>query len=327
MQRRTLITRAAASAWALGLTCPAARAQAAFPQRALRIVVPFGAGGVADLTVRAVGAALADALAQPVIVDNRPGAGGVVAGETVARAEPDGHTLLLISNGTAVSASLFRSLPFNPRTDFAPISLLGTFEIALVVPDASPHRSLQELLAWARAKPQQLNIGTVNVGSTQHLAAALLCQEASLPAQVVPYNGTPALLQALRGGQVDLAVEILAPLKPQLAARTVRLLAVMGESRVAEHPQVPAVRELPGLGKLQVSSWNALAAPARTPAAVIDRLHREVIAVLAQRATVDRLAALGVQARASTPQQLSQWLDAEIRRWSGVIAAAGIARQ
>ncbi|MEY2734672.1 MAG: hypothetical protein RLZ58_81 [Pseudomonadota bacterium] len=321
--RRRLLLGAAAGA----LLPFAAQAQPAFPSRPLRIVVPFGAGGVADLTARAVAQPLGEALGQPVVIDNRPGAGGVVAGEMVARAEADGHTLLLMSNASAVSAGLFKSLPFNPRTDFAPVSLLGTFDIAIVVPESSPHRSLRDLLEFGRANPYKLNIGSINVGSTQHLAATLFCTQANLPAQVVPYNGTPAVLNALRGGQLDAAVEILGPLKPQIAARAVRLLAVMGEQRNADFAQVPAARELPGLSSFNVSSWNALAAPGRTPAAAIDRLQRDTARLLATPEMRAKLAGFNVKAQASTPAQLAQLLDSEIRRWSGVIESAGIPKQ
>ncbi len=309
---------------ALGLS--PARSQT-FPSKALRIVVPFGAGGIADLTARTVAQKLSENLGQAIVIDNRPGAGGVVAGEIVAKAEPDGHTLLLMSNGTAVSAGLFRTLPFNPRSDFAPISLLGLFDMAVVVPENSPHKTLSELIAFGRAHPGKLNIGTINVGSTQNLAAELLRTQANLIAQIVPYNGTPAVLNALRGGQIDLAVEILGPLKPQIAAKAVRLLGVMGEQRPQGMPEVPTLRELPGLSNFNVSSWNALAAPAKTPRAVVERLSGEVAKVLAQPEMVKRLAELGIQARASTPAQLGQLLDREITRWSEVIQKAGIVQQ
>jgi tripartite-type tricarboxylate transporter receptor subunit TctC len=304
-----------------------ARAQTTFPSKPLRIVVPFGAGGVADLTARAVAQQLSANLGQPVVIDNRPGAGGIVAAELVAKAEPDGHTLLLMSNGMAVSAGLFKSLPFNPRTDFAPVSLLGLFDIAIVVPESSPHKSLAELIGFGRANPGQLNIGTINIGSTQHLAAELLRTQANLIAQIIPYNGTPAVINALRGGQIDAAVEILGPLKPQINAKAVRLLGVMGANRPKDQAQVPVVRELPGLSNFNVASWNALAAPAKTPQAVVKRLNAEVVKVLADPAMVQRLAGFNVQAQASTPGQLAQLLDADIQRWADVIHRAGIPQQ
>jgi tripartite-type tricarboxylate transporter receptor subunit TctC len=323
LQRRTLIQFAALSAW------PAAHsgAQSTFPSKPLKIVVPFGAGGVADLTARAVAQKLSENLGQSVVIDNRPSAGGIVAGEAVARAEPDGHTLLLMSNGTAVSAGLFKSLPFNPRTDFAPVSLLGLFDMAVVVPESSPFKTLSELIAHGRANPGKLNIGTINIGSTQHLAAELLRSQANWVAQVVPYNGTPAVINALRGGQVDVAVEILGPMKPQINAKAVRLLGVMGEARPKDYPHTQTVRELSGLSNFNVSSWNALAAPAKTPKAVVERLSQEVAKILAQPEMVQRLAGFNVQAQSSTPAQLAQLLDSDIKRWSEVIAKAGLAPQ
>ena len=321
--RRHLLQSLALSAWpASGLL-----AQTAFPSKPLRIVVPFGAGGVADLTVRAVAQKLSDRLGQPVIVDNRPGAGGIVAGELVAKAAPDGHTLLLMSNGTAVSAGLFKSLPFNTRTDFAPISLLGLFDIAIVVPESSPYKTLAELVSFGRANPGKLNIGTINIGSTQHLAAELFRTQANLISQIIPYNGTPAVINALRGGQVDVVVEILGPLKPQINAKAVRLLGVMGAARPKDLPQVPVVRELPGLSSFNVSSWNALAAPGKTPKEVVDRLSAEVAQVLADPEMVQRLAGFNVEAKASSPAQLAQLLDNDIKRWGEVIQKAGIPQQ
>ncbi len=323
IQRRAWLQAAALSA----LPATASWAQSGFPGKPLKIVVPFGAGGVADLTARAVAQKLSENLGQPVLIDNRPGAGGIVAGELVAKADPDGHTLLLMSNGTAVSAGLFKSLPFNPRTDFAPVSLLGLFDMAVVVPDNSPFKTLSELVAFGRANPGKLNMGTINIGSTQNLAAELLRTQANLIAQIVPYNGTPAVINALLGGQVDVAVEILGPMKPQINAKAVRLLGVMGEQRPRDFPQTPTVRELPGLSNFNVSSWNALAAPGKTPKAVVDRLSQEVAKVLAQPEMVQRLAGFNVQAKASTPAQLAQLLDNDIRRWSEVISKAGLTPQ
>ncbi|MDM0114155.1 tripartite tricarboxylate transporter substrate binding protein [Variovorax sp. J22R133] len=326
MKRRPFLAGAAAAFAALaGL--PTRAFSADYPDKPIRLVVPFGAGGVADLTARTVGQALGQRLGQSVVVDNRPGAGGVVAGDMVAKAAPDGYTLLLVSNGTAVSEGLFKRLPFDSRKDFAPISLLGQFDLALVVPETSRFKTLQQLLDAARQQPGKLNIGTVNVGSTQNLSAELLKQAAKVDVQVVPFNGTPAVITALRGGQIDAAVEILSPLMPQIKAQSVRALAVLGDTRSPLLPQLPTAAEGAGLKGFSVTSWNGLAAPAKTPAAIVARLARETQQVLDSAAVKKQLADLNVQARASSPEQLATLLDTEIKRWSDVIARAGIPRQ
>lgn len=298
-----------------------------WPRKAIRIVVPFGAGGIADLTARAVGQKLGEQVGQSVVIENKPGAGGVSAGEVVARADPDGHTLLLMSNGTAVSAGLFSKLPFDAQKDFAPVSLIGTFDIAVLVPDNSRFKTLADLLAHAKANPGKLNLATVNVGSTQNLAAELFKGTAGIDAQVVPFNGTPAVITALRSGEVDAAVEILGPVKPQITAKALRALAVLGDKRPAGL-DIPTAAESGGaLAGLNIASWNALAAPAGTPRDVVLRINRELQAALGNADLRRRLAELNVDARSSTPEQLAGLLASEIRRWSDVIARAKIPRQ
>ena len=298
----------------------------AFPTKPIRIIVPFGAGGIADITARTVAQRMSETLGQQVLVDNRPSAGGIVASEAVAKAEPDGYTLLLMSNGTAVSAGLFKALPFDPVKDFATVSTLGFFDIALVTGTESRFKTLSELIAFARANPGKLNIGTINVGSTQNLAGELFKSSAGIDAQIVPFKGTPALITALRGGEIDIAVEILGPVMAQISAKAVRVLAVMGDKRFDGLPEVPTVREA-GIANFNVASWNALAAPARTPRDIIARLNKEVVAALNAPAVRQRLKELGVDARAGTPEQLNELLVSEIRRWSDVINRAKIEKQ
>lgn len=318
-RRRTLAALAAAVA------APWASAQARWPAKPIRIVVPFGAGGVADLTARAVGQKLGEQLGQSVVIDNRPGAGGVTAGSMVAQAEPDGYTLLLMSNGTAVSEGLFQKLPFDAEKDFAPISLLGTFDIALVVPENSRFKTLGDLLVEAKANPGKLNIATIAVGSTQNLAAELFKATAGIQAQIVPFNGTPAVVTALRSGEVDAGIEILAPIKGQISAKALRALATFGEKRPLGLPDVPTASESGGALKgLQVASWNALAAPAKTPREVIERLNQECQVALASADLKKKLADLNVDAKSSSPKQLGDLLSSEIKRWSGVIERAKI---
>lgn len=320
MKRRTLITGAAGAilpAWALAQS---------FPSKPIRIVVPFGPGGIADLTARVIAQRLGDNLRQSVVVENKPGAGGVVAGEMVAKAEPDGHVLLLMSNGTAVSAGLFQSLPFDAQKDFAPVVTLGLFDIAVLTAADSRFKSIKDLLAFAKANPGKLNVATINVGSTQHLSAELLKTSAGVDFQVVPFNGSPAVLNALRGGQVDAAVEILDTMIPQISAKAVQALAVMGTRRAAALPDVPTLAES-GVRDFDVASWNALAAPARTPPQVIATLNREVNKVLVDPAARKQLADLNITPRGGTPEQLRDLLASEIRRWSDVIVRAKVPRQ
>jgi tripartite-type tricarboxylate transporter receptor subunit TctC len=297
-----------------------------FPSKPVKIVVPFGAGGVADLTARTVAQKLGESLGQPVVIENKPGAGGVVAGDTVAKAEPDGHTLLLMSNGTAVSAGLFKSLPFDTVRDFAPVSTLGFFDIAIVTPADSKFKTLGELLAFARANPGKLNLGSINIGSTQNLTAELFKTSAGADMQIVPFNGTPAVITALRGGQIDAAVEILGPVLPQIKANALRALAVTGEKRAAVLPDVPTAKES-GLPSFVASSWNALAAPAKTPKDVIARLNKEIVAAVNSPDVRKKLQDQNVEARASSPEQAAALLASETKRWGEVITRARIPTQ
>jgi len=323
------IQRLIASLFVALLATHAATAQTTtptFPSKPIKIVVPFGAGGVGDLTARVVAKKLGESLGQPVVIDNKPGAGGVVAGDTVAKSEPDGHTLLLMSNGTAVSAGLFKSLPFDPMRDFAPVSTLGYFDIAVIVPVDSKFKTLGDLLAHARANPGKLNLGSINIGSTQNLAAELFKSSSGADMQIIPFKGTPAVITALRGGQIDVAVEILGPVLPQINAQALRALAVTGDKRTVLLPDVPTAKES-GLSTFVVSSWNALAAPAKTPKAVIARLNKEVVAALNAPDVKKKLYDLNVEARASSPEQAAELLASEIKRWGEVITRAGIAKQ
>ena len=294
--------------------------------RAIKIIVPFGPGGVADLTARTVAQKMSDNMGQAVVIENKPGAGGIAAGDAVAKAEADGHTLLLMSNGTAVSAGLFRSLPFDTVKDFAPISSLGFFDIAIVVPQSSPYKTLADFMAFARANPGKLTIGSINVGSTQNLSAELFKTSANIQVQIVPFNGTPAVITALRGGHIDAAVEILSPMLPQINANDVRALAVFGDKRSTVLKDVPTAAQS-GLAGFNASSWNALAAPGKTPKDIVARLNREIKAALDAPDVKKRLLELNIDPTYSTPEQLATLLAAEIRRWSEVIAKAKIPTQ
>jgi tripartite-type tricarboxylate transporter receptor subunit TctC len=316
--------------WALvlcsfGLNC-GAFAQANYPSKPIKIVVPFGAGGVADLTARTVAQKMSDNMGQSIVIENKPGAGGVVATDMVAKSTPDGYTLLLMSNATAVSAGLFKSLPYDAEKDFTPLSVLGSFDIAIVVPQESRFSNLQELLSFAKANPGKLNIGSINVGSTQHLAAELFKGTAAIDAQVVPFNGTPAVLTALRGGQIDMAVEILAPVLPQIKGQALRALAVTGDKRAAALPQVPTAKEV-GIKTLYAASWNALAAPSKTPRDVVQKLNFEIQSALNSPEVRKKLQDMNIEPQPGSLQQAADLLSSETKRWGEVIQRAGIPKQ
>ncbi|WP_353131640.1 tripartite tricarboxylate transporter substrate binding protein [Limnohabitans sp.] len=323
--RRFFVSHLAACV-ALSLCAFSAAQAQSYPTKPLRIVVPFGAGGVADLTVRTVAQKMSEGLGQSVVIDNRPGAGGIVAAEMVAKSEPDGYTLLLMSNANAVSAGLFKALPFDPVKDFTPVSLMGTFDLAIVTSAESRFQTLPELLTWAKANPGKLNIGSINIGSTQHLTAELFKSVAGLDAQVVPFNGTPAVMTALRGGQIDVAVEVLSPVLPQIKGGAMRALAVTGPNRNTALPQVPTAKE-GGVPNLVATSWNGLGVPAKTPQAVVDRLNKEVNAALQNPAVRQKLLELNVEPQPTTVPQSLEWLQTEIKRWGDVIQRAGIQKQ
>lgn len=297
-----------------------------FPNKPIRIVVPFGPGGVADLSARIVAQQMSQTLGQSVIIDNRPGAGGIVAAQIVAKADPDGHTLLLMSNGTAISANLFKNLSFDSLKDFSSISTLGYFDMAIIVDSHSPFKNLKELLNYAQKNSTQLNLASINIGSTQNLAAELFKQQTQLNIQIIPFNGTPAVITALRGRQVEAGIEILSPLVSQIESNSIRLLAVTGSKRSVFFPDTPTVQEL-GFKNFEASSWNGLAAPAKTPTEIIALLNTAISKAIESPKVKSQLNEIYVDGQASTPQEMHKLLERDIRKWSRIIKNANISKQ
>ena len=323
MSMLTPITRRHAVLALAALPVLAHAQTAAFPIRPITLMVPFGPGGIADLTARAVAEHMGKSLGQAVVVENKPSAGSIVASQTVATARADGHTLLLMSNGNAVSVGLFKKLPYDPVKDFAPISALASFDLGIFAPANSRFATLREAVAFAKANPGKLNVGTIAPGSSQHLAAKLFETVAGVDVLVVPYKGSPAVLNALRTGEVDLAFEITGPMVAQVQAGAVKALAVTGDTANPALPGVPTALAQ-GVAGYQVASWNALAAPAGTPTAVVDRLNRAVREALAAPDVLARLSKLGVRPQAGSPEELRSLLVSEIKRWGEVILSAKI---
>ncbi len=304
---------------------PAMAQSPTWPAQPIRLQLPYGAGGVADIVARLLAQRLADSLGQQVLVENRPSAGQTVASELVAKAAPDGYTLLWFNSGHAVSTSLFRSLPFDPVRDFAPISTVGFFGLALVVNNDSPIRTVGQFIAAAKARPTSFNIGTTSIGSTQFITAELFRSMSALDAQIVPFKSTPMIIAALKSGDVQGMVEILAPVIGPIRSGNLRALGVSFEQRFAGLPDVPTIGEtVPGY---ESTAWNALAAPAQTPRPIIERLNREVNQVIAQPEFNRRLQDLGVDPRGSTPEALRDLLASETAKWRTVIERARIEKQ
>lgn len=297
-----------------------------YPTGPVRIIVGFGAGGLADLTVRLVGEQLGRRLGQQVVVENKPGAGGAVAARAGADAPPDGQTLMVLSTGNAINKSLFRTLPYDPVTDFTPISAMVSFDLLVLTAAGSPLRSMADVLAAGRRGGPGLNIATISPGSTQNLAAAWLRVAANLDATVVPYRTTPEVLTAVQRGDAQIAFESFAAARGTLDGSQLRAIASTGERRSALLPDIPTLREQ-GLADYAVTGWNALFAPARTPRPVVERLSREINAILAQPEIRTRLLGLGVEPLANTPEAMGRLLADDIALWARVIERAGIEKQ
>jgi tripartite-type tricarboxylate transporter receptor subunit TctC len=297
-----------------------------YPTKPIKLIVPFAPGGVADIVSRTVAPRLAEGLGQAMVVENKPSAGGILAAEAVARADPDGHTVLLITNGNAISSALFNSLPYDPVNDFAMISTIGFFGLVIVTDPASPVKSVQDLIATAKAKPGTMNLGTIGAGSTQHLAAELFRSTAGIDVQVVTYKATPEVFAGIKNRDIHATFEFIAPVIANIRAGNLRAVAVTAGQRFAGLPDTPTVMES-GLAGFNVASWNGLAVPAKTSRAIIDRLHHEAVKALALPEVQKRFFELGVEARSMTPEAMRDFFLSEQARWTRVIERAAIPKR
>jgi tripartite-type tricarboxylate transporter receptor subunit TctC len=297
-----------------------------YPSRPVRIVLGFAPGGVADLTSRLLAQQLGERTGQPFLVDNRPGAGGIIAAETVAKSAADGYTLLLITNGNAAAVTLMKSLPYDPVKDFAMVAPLASFELVIVTGRNSPIGSIKDILNLARTAPQKLNLGSINIGSTQHLATELFRAQAGVPMNAVTYKGTPALVAALQGDEVQVGFEVLGPVLTQITGGALRAIAVTAGKRFEGLPNVPTAVES-GMPQYNVTAWNGVAAPVRTPRVIVNRLNTEINAAIARPELRKRMAELAVTPTGGTPEDMSKLLSSEIRRWGDVVTQAKIERQ
>lgn len=306
----------------------AAHAQA-FPVKPIRLVVGFGAGGLGDIVARALGQKMSESMGQSVVVENMPGAGGITASAAVARAAPDGYTLLLVSGQNAISGSLFKSLPYHPVNSYAMISTLGTFHYLVVVDKDSPHKTLAEVLAAAQKDPAQFNIATVSVGSVQNLSARLMVSTSGLKVPVVPFKSTTDIVSALKGQTVQAAVETTPGVLGQVKSGNLRAIATTAPKRASMLPAVPTFAEsgVASLKNFEADSWNGIVAPAGTPRDVVMRLNSEIVKALADPALRQKMVDLGIEPGASTPEQLKQVFLNDAAKWDTVIRQANIEKQ
>lgn len=300
-----------------------ALAQSAYPTRPVRVLVPFGAGGVADITARIIADRLGDKLGQRFVIENQPGPGGINAARSTLAGGNDGHTLALFSNGTAVSVNLFKDLRFDPVKDFTPISTLGFFDFILATNAGSRYQTLKDFIDYGKAHPGDMNVGTVVAGSTQNLSAELLKTATGLDFRIVPFRNTPDLMISLTRGDVDLMIDSYASLKSLLEDKKLRALASSGPARSAVTPDLPTAQEA-GVPGYDVTSWNALFAPAGTPPDVIAKLQKTLVEILAEDEVKKKLLDLGIEARATTGADLTKRLNDDIAKWGAVIEKAGI---
>ncbi|MBM3568661.1 MAG: tripartite tricarboxylate transporter substrate binding protein [Alphaproteobacteria bacterium] len=297
-----------------------------WPQRPIRLVVGFGPGGGTDILARILAPTLQGILGQPVVVENKPGAGGTVGAESVARAAPDGHVAFVMNNGHAVSAVLYKSLPFDAVADFAPVAMVATMPLVVVADKGFAGRSVGDLVAAAKAQPGKLNFASVGVGSSQHFAAELLRQLSGIDMVHVPYRGTPAAILAMRNGETQMLVEVAAAVLGQVRAGDLKALAVTSAARFPILPEVPTVAES-GLAGYDVATWYAIALPAKTPRATVDKFNAAVRRALADEATRKRMLDAAFLPETGTPEGLGAHLGAEIAKWARVRDAARIELQ
>jgi len=324
--------RAAALSFATGVifgACVALPAWAAdsaadFPRRPIRIIVPFQTGGLPDLAARLIGPKLADLWKQPVVVENRPGAGGIIGTDIVAKASPDGHTLLMPTSGHAALPAVTAKLPFDPIRDFAPITMTANGAYALVVPPSLGVKSVKELIALAKARPGQLNFGSAGTGSGTHFAAELFRDLAKIDAVHVAYKGIPDALTDTLSGRIQFFMPPL--LSAAQLAKDGRLLVLAVSQRVPGYEHIPTLADA-GIQGYQWSGWSGLLAPAKTPRAIINKLHGEVARILVLPDVRERMNALGADTTPTTPEAFGKLIADQIRLTTSLAKRAGIQPQ
>jgi tripartite-type tricarboxylate transporter receptor subunit TctC len=311
---------------ALTLIAPLHQAQAKWPEKPIRLVLPFGPGGVADVTARILAAKLSDKLGQQVVVENMPGPGGINAARAVIGAAPDGYTMLYVTNGTAISVAAFNKLPFDPVKDLEMVSMVGTFDLVFAVDASSDYKTLGDFIKAAKANPGKLNIGTTLLGGTQNLGAELFKSTTGLNLQVVVYKNSPDIVVALLRKDIQMMIDFPPAVQGQVNDGKLRLLASSSPKRSVVLSKIPTADEA-GVKGYEVVSWNGVGVPKGTPKDVIDTVNKAIHDVMAIPQVKEQYAKVGVVAQASTPAELMGRLTGDIKKWNAVIDKAGIARK
>ncbi len=301
---------------------PSAANAQSYPNKPIRWVLGFPGGGTSDILARGVGAKLIESLGQQIVIDNRPGASGIIANETVARAAPDGYTLLMVSSTYANLKSLKNKLPYDPDKDLVPVAGLAWTPNVLATHPGVPVKTVNDLIALAKSKPREINYGTGGAGTGPHLATELFKLMTGVNITHVPYKGTPPAVNDLIGGRVQMMMALSPVAMPHVKSGKLRPLAVSGAKRVAELPDTPTVAEtVPGY---EATTWYGVLVPRGTPKPVIELLNQEIVKALGDKLVTERLTALGFETDTRSPQEFARFMQNETEKWAKVIAAAGI---
>ena len=294
-----------------------------YPTRAITIIVPFPAGGSADTLARLLGARLSEKFGQPVVVDNKPGVGGNIGTDLVAKAAPDGYTLLLAPSSIAIAPHLYKKLTYDPIKDFAPVTLIGNIPMAVVVNPSFPAKSIKELIALAKEKPGAIDYASAGNGTTNHLAVEQFKQITGIDLTHIPYRGNPLAVLDVIGGRVPVFFDFVLTALPHIRDGKVRVLATTGLKRSEVLPDVPTVDES-GVPGFEAGTWFGIYAPAKTPQAIIDKLNTETLAAIADPAIEKRLKGLGVDIIAKGPKELGDLTKSDLAKWGPIVQKAGV---
>jgi tripartite-type tricarboxylate transporter receptor subunit TctC len=306
--------------------CAPAHADPKFPTKPVRLILPFGAGGVADVTMRLLGQKLTEKWGQQVIIENKPGAGGALAQQALLASAPDGHAMSVTGNGTAIGMTLFKNRPYDILKDFTSVSITATFEMLLATRPEAPFKTVAELLDYAKKNPGKVNLGAINPGSTQNLSAHLFKLMTGVDATIVTYRTTPDLITGVLRGDIDMAFDYYAAFKGPLSDNKIRIVASADDERNPLLPNVPTAKES-GLPDYVVTSWNALSAPRGLPQDILAVLNRDINAALADPELRNKAREMGLNAQGSTPEAMRDRMARDIKRWAEVIEKAGVPKQ